>query len=420
MREGLLNQGKTKYLEAVCASDPIIELARTTYDLLQWPLIMGDGSANALLQLPAEPIGVPLFDALLKSGKVDTETYAKFQYMLQTVYYNQQGGIQTIKGTPEYPLQVVITIRARRAVALQMIMHVPKEELDDEEEQILDLLYQLLAAEYRKVRRTKDFSLKRMGHKLRKLLESSRDKEREAQYAADLEKEFGGDYLLVVSLLENDVRQESFLPFYLERINRLMENTLCIEFEGNIVILCGSLPRHSKLPKSVNDILEFNKTCTIHIGVTERFINLTEVRKYYHRALLTARMGERLNPEKYIFTFEQYEPLQVFLPAVSDYCEEAFLHPAIQNIIKWDEKYNTEYLQTIRAYLVSNRSNRESVRLLRIHQNTLIYRLTKMRELFGIDFSDGKQVLSLLCNVLFLEVARPDLLPLFEIEKKEE
>jgi DNA-binding PucR family transcriptional regulator len=72
------------------------------------------------------------------------------------------------------------------------------------------------------------------------------------------------------------------------------------------------------------------------------------------------------------------------------------------------------------AYLVTGRNNRESIRLLSVHQNTLLYRLTKIRELFGIDFLDGKLSLTLLCNMLLLEVAQPDLLPLYKLDSPED
>jgi DNA-binding PucR family transcriptional regulator len=44
-----------------------------------------------------------------------------------------------------------------------------------------------------------------------------------------------------------------------------------------------------------------------------------------------------------------------------------------------------------------------------------MYRLQKIRELFNIDFTDGKLTLTLLNNILLLEVARPELLPLFSL-----
>ena len=76
----------------------------------------------------------------------------------------------------------------------------------------------------------------------------------------------------------------------------------------------------------------------------------------------------------------------------------------------------TEYLKTLQAHLLSGRSNRKSIQLLAVHQNTLLYRLSKIREIFGIDFQDERLVQTLLCNIQLLEVARPDLLSLLQID----
>ena len=81
-------------------------------------------------------------------------------------------------------------------------------------------------------------------------------------------------------------------------------------------------------------------------------------------------------------------------------------------MIEWDEKNGTEYLKTLRAYMVSNKNNKESALLLSIHQNTLLYRLQKIRDLFGIDFDDGKLNLTLLVDMIFILVKKPELLEL--------
>jgi DNA-binding PucR family transcriptional regulator len=181
------------------------------------------------------------------------------------------------------------------------------------------------------------------------------------------------------------------------------------------VVLCGGLAAHGEIPKGWDKFLKFNESCAITVGISSEFSGIRRAGAYYQQALLTARLGRHMKFKEYIFRFETFEPLPMYYPIVMDWETETFLHPAIREMIEWDEKYNTEYLKTLRAYLVTNKSTKESIRLLMVHQNTLMYRLQKIRELFNIDFTDGKLTLTLLNNILLLEVARPELLPLFSL-----
>lgn len=61
------------------------------------------------------------------------------------------------------------------------------------------------------------------------------------------------------------------------------------------------------------------------------------------------------------------------------------MSPAAASMRKYDAESGTEYAKTLRTYLDFSRDSAKTSAALSVHQNTLRYRLRRLRELFGID-----------------------------------
>lgn len=59
-------------------------------------------------------------------------------------------------------------------------------------------------------------------------------------------------------------------------------------------------------------------------------------------------------------------------------------------MLAYDKERGTPYGETAYAYLVAMGNVAQAARALYVHKNTVLYRLRKMRELFGLDLSDGR------------------------------
>ena len=96
---------------------------------------------------------------------------------------------------------------------------------------------------------------------------------------------------------------------------------------------------------------------------------------------------------------------------MESYPLDAFLEPLILTIGRYDKKNNSEYVKTLEAYVLSGLNNKQAAARLNVHINTLIYRINRMKELFGIDFADSNLITTLICNFLLISAADyPDLL----------
>jgi DNA-binding PucR family transcriptional regulator len=70
----------------------------------------------------------------------------------------------------------------------------------------------------------------------------------------------------------------------------------------------------------------------------------------------------------------------------------AQIYPDIRLIMKHDQTYHTDLLQTLRAYIFSGRNAAAASEQLHIHKSTFFYRMNKIAELLGADIYDRKRL----------------------------
>ena len=76
---------------------------------------------------------------------------------------------------------------------------------------------------------------------------------------------------------------------------------------------------------------------------------------------------------------------------------------AAKKIMEYDADSGTEYAKTLRTYLDCSRDSARTAAGLSLHQNTLRYRLKRLRELFNIDLDQSEDTLVLWLSLHVLE-----------------
>lgn len=65
-----------------------------------------------------------------------------------------------------------------------------------------------------------------------------------------------------------------------------------------------------------------------------------------------------------------------------------YYHSQLDNLIDYDKKYNTECVETLKVFLDCFNNISKASRMLVIHRNTLLYRITKIEDVLGRSLSD--------------------------------
>ena len=61
-----------------------------------------------------------------------------------------------------------------------------------------------------------------------------------------------------------------------------------------------------------------------------------------------------------------------------------YMPKSLENMNAYDMENATEFLPTLKSYIFNLKNTKETASELHIHRNTLLYRINKIEELFGI------------------------------------
>jgi|CZCB01.1.fsa_nt_gi hypothetical protein len=196
----------------------------------------------------------------------------------------------------------------------------------------------------------------------------------------EAEEGFGADMQSVRSYLCECLKRDKFDP-----VPVVWANTLTM-----VVPIC---PNRARLDEPFNwrdmmsykEVVEkrFNLSLSQGIG---RAYPLNELRKSFYEAQVALTLPGLLGKKNYL---QKFSKLGVYYPIFSQSLNDikGFCQEMLGKVIEYDEKTDGDLMPTLRKLLDSNVNMKSTADSLFIHVNTLYYRVNKIEELLGIDFS---------------------------------
>ncbi len=147
-----------------------------------------------------------------------------------------------------------------------------------------------------------------------------------------------------------------------------------------------------------DDILYINRKWHLKCGISMPFNEWNSLRLFFYQGSVVAENFAGNDNglhfcEDHIWYFMR-EDLKSSLAAGH------MKHPAVQILAKYDRRNNTEFLKTLRIFLLCERNSTLTAKKLNIHRNTLQYRLHKINALIRTDLDDPDTRLHLLMTCI--------------------
>jgi len=157
-----------------------------------------------------------------------------------------------------------------------------------------------------------------------------------------------------------------------------------------IIPVCNSADRLDEQPnwpafERYQEILEKRFNLSLSQGIGQVY-PLNELRKSFYEARVALTLPRLLGRNHYV---QKYSELGLYYPIFRQSLKDIkrFCWRVLGKVIEYDEKTDGELMPTLRKLLDSNVNMRSTADSLYIHVNTLYYRVNKIEELLGIDFS---------------------------------
>lgn len=168
-----------------------------------------------------------------------------------------------------------------------------------------------------------------------------------------------------------------------------------------LIILCD-LSKNKK--NNFNARLEtYLKKKNLVMGISDIFHDLFEFKRFEIEATMSIQLRSLLLKEESFIFYNQVKHYDLIMKfdenQLSYYCNQKLFQIYLE-----ESNESNDYIKTLRTYLETNNSVKETADLLFIHRNTVNYRILKIKELLGIDNSQALLANELLFSCYILQI----------------
>ena len=169
-----------------------------------------------------------------------------------------------------------------------------------------------------------------------------------------------------------------FRGFFNQLFNR---HVFCLLYKGDIIALYHS-NTHDKLKDDQKDQLRnFAAETGMPCGISRSFTSLFDINTCYRQGKEAIDSGKRVDPGRFLFFYEDYVMQDIIHICSMHDSLHNFCHPGLLKLIEFDTANNTAYTDTLRSYVMHFKNPSDLAKKLKVHRNTLYYRLNKIEEI---------------------------------------
>lgn len=377
------------FLEVLLSGD-VSDAVKTAYDLLGFPIVVVDSGGECIAQYPAKVLGEIQWDEYLAHSMVTVEQnlVAQEQFRLNRKHYDVKYGNIAYINDPEVDGAPYIMgeFFEGRSVAGHFGILIRNREIDEVDLRIASLFGKVLDKLCSENQNKISMNLFRKTFLL-ELLQGSEYNKDILFVDKEMQSKLKGDFVLLLCPTLAKTNALEIDRFICDYLYHKFEDLFVTIYNEKLVILCckiakcenNALHKLSKIERLIHFLNENNYI----VAFSKKFRELEDLKGYYEQTVLTLKVGEKLEPHKKIYKYYDYEPLQMFYPVANVAPARIWFHPTFLKIKEHDEKYHTEYLDTMMGYLICGKNKKEAAQRLNIHINTMNYRIEKLNDLFS-------------------------------------
>lgn len=141
------------------------------------------------------------------------------------------------------------------------------------------------------------------------------------------------------------------------------------------------------------------------VVLTDPFFPIEELHKQMKMCTFAWNLATYENEDTPVLFTGNYKAIYAALIPFRNGEQDLYDNSRFQELEQYDQKNGAAYVETLKAYFQCRQDISAMASSLCVHRNTVFYRLSKMKEQFGIDFTDIRQMTGLYISLLVYEKA---------------
>ncbi len=183
----------------------------------------------------------------------------------------------------------------------------------------------------------------------------------------------------------------------------------CVFSYGGKVICIVDATKNGGYQALIRQLAELVPQDLFSWGMSYDFLKLEDVPLYYRQALSVLEKAEETQSPWTTMYQTALDMIQCKLSGLVEL--QSMIHPDIRKLAELDRRSGSRYLQTLFEFLLCGGNYTDAANHLGLHRNSLIYRISRIKEVIASDLDDMKNRELLIISVLMLPEQKGDLPP---------
>lgn len=386
----------------------LANLADVAYELLGNPVYIRDNGHRILAITRKACPTDPFFVQLQESGAFDAETIEGMRKH-KRLYADERftGRAVLINFDKDKPDLLTLPVRVNGITVCFISAVQLGRTFTEEDKDLLDLIAKAVSIELQK----DELYKKNLGLMyetfLIELLERSTVGERSAIIANNHLKSIGlqlkDNLFLSVFRFRNEMAPTGKMSMIGRELRHCVPGSVTCGFHGDIVMLSSNDGDDPFTPEQQETLEAFLTNYNLAAVFSQCYTDITRTHLQYSQLIHALDIGMRMRPKKLIHFVQDLLVFQMFRICNSSMHLIDYVPPKMFRLRDYDRQNNTEFFTTLYYYLLNQKNTTATATKLRIHRNTLFYRLSKIQELTAFDLNDEETVFQILLAFKILE-----------------
>ncbi len=196
--------------------------------------------------------------------------------------------------------------------------------------------------------------------------------------------------LLYFTRTDNSQIDRTLEDMYVFRIQSMFADSMVLPYENGLLAIIRKGDQLRTDNQLKHDLSQLLKMLGLSCGVSLVFYDFMNL-KYAYIQCKTAMISYKDNPEQQIYLFETQYSDHIIKALETSTSLKSLCHPKILQLFNEDSGKGLEFVHTLQVYLANGRNKTATSDQLFVHRNTLIYRLSRVEEILGIDLEDADE-----------------------------
>lgn len=194
-----------------------------------------------------------------------------------------------------------------------------------------------------------------------------------------------GNYRIYFFSAGLNVEQTGASQHLIFRIEKILRKAMVFPYENGVVAI-----HNNRVAEHENhfELEGFLKEMNLRAGVSMIFPNFMDLKHAYIQSKIALREGMKLTPDRYLIDFRIIYTGHVINSLAEVTSLKSLCEPRLLQLAMCGSEKDRELIRSLRLYLFNERNIYTTAALLKIHRNTLMYRLQKIEKLLDLSLKD--------------------------------